>query len=143
MKQSSKLQRKPAAWSGADEALVRADAAPDRDEVRRIPVFVVVPPRLLLLDIAGPLEVLRQANRIQDSVRFEAHYIGPSSSLQTSIGMTLTAIEPLPQKLPPGSWVVLAGDVENVMLCGGAPGPGKSKADEAAERAIVTWLRAT
>ena len=127
-----------------NETLVRrADPASGPDEVRRIPVFVVVPPRLLLLDIAGPLEVLRQANRVQGSVRFEVRYIGPTSSLQTSIGITLAAIEPLPQELPPKSWVVLAGDVEYVMLCGGAHGLGKSAADEEAERAIVTWLKTT
>src|SRR5262249_529682 len=119
----------------------RAYAASGSDEVRRIPVFVVVPPRLLLLDIAGPLEALRQANRVQSSVRFEVRYIGPSSSLQTSIGITLAAIETRPQEIPPNSWVVLAGDVEHIMLCGGAPGPGKSAADEAAEKAIVTWLK--
>ena len=144
MKQSSRPQRKTAVLGCNDEALVRrADLASGPDEVRRIPVFVVVPPRLLLLDIAGPLEVLRQANRIQSSVRFEVRYIGPTSSLQTSIGITLAAIEPLPQELPPQSWIVLAGDVEYVMLCGGALGPGKSAADQEAERAIVTWLKTT
>jgi transcriptional regulator GlxA family with amidase domain len=98
---------------------------------------------VLLLDIAGPIEVLRQTNRVQGSVRFEVRYIGPSPSLQTSIGITLAAIEPLPQEIPPNSWVVLAGDVEHIMLCGGAPGPGKSAADESAEKAIVTWLKIT
>ena len=126
----------------SDEAFVgRTKPASNSDEFRRIPVFVVVPPRLLLLDIAGPLEVLRQANRVQDSVRFEVTYIGPTSSLQTSIGITLAAIEPLPQELPPHSWIVLAGDVEYVMLAGGIPGPGKSADDETAEKAIVTWLK--
>jgi hypothetical protein len=110
-------------------------SASGSNEVRRIPVFVVVPPRLLLLDIAGPLEVLRQANRVQSSVRFEVRYIGPTSSLLTSIGITLAAIEPLPQGLPPRAWVVLAGDVEHVMLGGAAFGPGKSADDEAAGRA--------
>src|SRR3954451_13249574 len=76
-------------------------------EIRRIPVFVVVPPRLLLLDIAGPIEVLRQANRVQSSVRFEVRYIGPTSSLLTSVGIMLSGIEPLPEELPPQSWVVL------------------------------------
>jgi len=39
---------------------------------------------------------------------------------------------------------VLAGDVEYVMLCGGANGStGKSAADEEAERAIMTWLKTT
>lgn len=142
MKQSSSLLRKTAASHSDDETLVcRVDAALDPDKVRRIPVFVIVPPRLLLLDIAGPLEVLRQANRLQNSVRFEVRYIGPTSSLQTSIGITLAAIEPLPQELPPQAWVVLAGDVEYVMLSGGADGPGKSAADIDAERAIVMWLK--
>jgi transcriptional regulator GlxA family with amidase domain len=143
MKQSSKRNRRTGDSGRTDEALVdRAKPASGSEAVRRIPVFVVVPPRLLLLDIAGPLEVLRQANRVQSAVRFEVHYIGPTSSLQTSIGITLAAIEPLPPELPPQSWVVIAGDVEYVMLAGGAPGPGKSADDEAAEIAIVTWLKA-
>jgi transcriptional regulator GlxA family with amidase domain len=108
-----------------------------------IPVFVVLPPRLLLLDIAGPLEVLRQANRVQGAVRFDVQYVGPSSELLTSIGITLAAIAPLPNQLPPEAWVVLAGDVENVMLCGGRTGPGKSQEDEADEKAIVAWLKQT
>jgi len=108
-----------------------------------IPVFVVLPPRLLLLDIAGPLEVLRQANRVQGAVRFDVQYVGPSSELLTSIGITLAAIEPLPNQLPREAWVVLAGDVENVMLTGGRTGPGKSQEDEADEQAIVAWLKQT
>jgi transcriptional regulator GlxA family with amidase domain len=144
MKQLSRPQGKAAAFGSDREAHVcPADAASDSDEVRRIPVFVVIPPRLLLLDVAGPLEVLRQANRAQGAVRFEVRYIGPISLLQTSIGITLAAIDPLPEELPPQSWIVLAGDVEHVMLSGGATGPGKSAADEEAERAIVTWLKTT
>jgi len=142
MKQPSRPPKNTAVvGNNDDEAVVRPPDPASADEVRHIPVFVVVPPRLLLLDVAGPLEVLRQANRVQSSVRFEVRYIGPTSSLQTSIGITLAAIEPLPQELPPQSWVVLAGDVEYVMLCGGAHGVGKSAADEEAERAIVTWLK--
>src|SRR5215472_16521123 len=140
MKKSSRPGRKTVFGSN-DEALVGRASGPD--EVRRVPVFVIVPPRVLLLDIAGPLEVLRQANRVQNSVRFEVRYIGPASSLQTSIGITLAAIEALPQELPPQSWVVLAGDVEYLMLCGGSNGLGKSAADEEAERAIVKWLKTT
>jgi len=143
MKHSSMPRKKTAVLRNAEVLIRRAPPASHSDEVRRVPVFVVVPPRLLLLDIAGPLEVLRQANRVQNSVRFEVRYVGPNSSLQTSIGITLAAIEPLPRELPLRSWVMLAGDVERVMLCGGALGPGKSADDEAAERAIVTWLKTT
>jgi len=144
MDRNASIQRKTAASTPDRDLLVRrAATSPDSEDVRRVPVFVVVPPRLLLLDIAGPLEVLRQANRVQNSVRFEVRYVGPNSFLQTSIGVTLAGIEPLPQELPPRSWVVLAGDVEHVMLRGGATGPGKSANDEAAEKTVVTWLKAT
>ena len=34
-------------------------------EMKRIAVYVVLPERTLLLDVAGPLEVLRVANREQ------------------------------------------------------------------------------
>src|SRR5450432_1741123 len=107
---------------------------------RQIPVFVALPPRLLLLDIAGPLEVLRQANRVQELVRFDVRYVGPNPELLTSIGITLASIEPLPNELPPDAWVVLAGDVENVMQSGGGTGPDKSREDESDEEAIVAWL---
>jgi transcriptional regulator GlxA family with amidase domain len=128
--------------TGQEAQVQRTNHASD-SEVRRIPVFVVVPPRVLLLDIAGPLEVLRQANRVQSDVRFEVQYIGPTPSLQTSIGIHLAGTDELPQTLPPESWVVLAGDVEHVMLSGGAFGSGKSAKDEAAEIAIVKWLQST
>ena len=49
--------------------------------MKRIPVYVVVPPRMLLLDMAGPLEVLRVANRDQSEVRFDVRYVGPSASV--------------------------------------------------------------
>jgi transcriptional regulator GlxA family with amidase domain len=110
--------------------------------MRRIQLYVVIPPRLLLLDVAGPLEVVRWANHVQEALYFEVHYIGPSSTLQTSIGLALTAIEPLPDKLPQGALVVLAGNVEQVMVPGGQASPGLSKVDAADEGAIVEWLRA-
>src|SRR5215813_5342417 len=142
MKESSAQPSNTAVFRRNDETLRRQnEPASDSDRARRIPVFVVVPPRLLLLDIAGPLEVLRQANRVQSSVRFEVRYIGPASSLRTSIGITIAGIESLPAEMPAQSWVVVAGDVEHVMLCGAAVGRGESEHEKAAERAIVTWLK--
>ena len=110
--------------------------------MRHIQVYVVIPPRLLLLDIAGPLEVLRWANQLQSAVRFDIRYVGPSRVQQTSIGLPLTEIDALPDALPEDAWVMLAGDVEFVMLCGGGIGPGQTPADAADEAAIVDWLRA-
>jgi len=110
--------------------------------MRQIQVYVVIPPRLLLLDVAGPLEVVRRVNQVQTEVQFDVHYVGPSSSLQTSIGLILTAIDPLPDRLPRGAFVVLAGDVEQVMMSGRQTRLGGAKADAADEEAIVEWLRA-
>ena len=120
--------------------LPESDSAGNLQLSRQIPVFVVLPPRLLLLDVAGPLEVLRQASRVQSRVRFDVRYVGPRSEQTTSVGIKLAAIEPLPIKLPPDAWIVLAGDVENVMLSRGEKGAGKSRDDEADEEAIVAWL---
>ena len=50
-------------------------------EARVIPVYVVLPPRTLLLDVAGPLEVLRRANVIQDALRFDVRFLAISLSL--------------------------------------------------------------
>jgi transcriptional regulator GlxA family with amidase domain len=108
--------------------------------MQTIPVYVVIPPRLLLLDVAGPLEVLRRANQVQADVYFDVRYIGPSSSLRSSISLTVTGIEPLPGLVPEDAWVVLAGDVDEVMW-GGRSSPERSKQDTADERLIIRWLR--
>jgi transcriptional regulator GlxA family with amidase domain len=110
--------------------------------MRRIQIYVVLPPRLLLLDVAGPLEVLRRANHEQSDVLFEVRYIGPSSSLPTSIGILLAGIEPLPETIPDDAMVVLAGDVDEIMPRAQSHS-GKSKQDIVGEQAIVEWLRST
>ncbi|TGD96998.1 GlxA family transcriptional regulator [Methylobacterium nonmethylotrophicum] len=104
-----------------------------------IPVVVVCPPRTLLLDVAGPVEVLRKANLIQDRVRFCVSHAGPSPEVTCSIGLGLTGLSPLPAPLPEGAIVVLAGTAELVL---GDPSP-PGEAERAAEDAIVAWLRAT
>jgi transcriptional regulator GlxA family with amidase domain len=43
--------------------------------MKQITVYVVLLQRTLLLDVAGPLEVLRVANREQQKIRFEVHYV--------------------------------------------------------------------
>jgi transcriptional regulator GlxA family with amidase domain len=110
--------------------------------MRRIPVFVVLPPRTTLLDVAGPLEVLRRANREQNNVRFDVRYIGTSRSVMTSIGIPLTSIEPLPAKLPDAAMILLAGDVDKVLTLGNRTHRDTSKLDKSHEAAIVRWLKA-
>jgi transcriptional regulator GlxA family with amidase domain len=118
----------------------RSHSSPVERPVQRIPVYVVLPPRLLLLDVAGPLEVLRRANHVQSGTCFDVHYIGVSSSLRTSISLTVSGIQPLPDLLPQSAWVVLAGDVEEIM-CDGSSVPESTKTDGADEKAIIQWLR--
>ncbi|MEN3233589.1 helix-turn-helix domain-containing protein [Methylobacterium ajmalii] len=103
-----------------------------------IAVVVVCPPRTLLLDVAGPVEVLRKANLIQDRVRFRVDHVGPCSAVTSSIGLGLSGLEPLPAPLPEGATVVLAGTAELVL--GDSDPPGED--ERAAEDAIVAWLRA-
>jgi transcriptional regulator GlxA family with amidase domain len=116
---------------------------------RCVPVYVVLPPRTLLLDAAGPVEVLRRANMEQERVRFDVHYVGPTPSVMTSIGLAMTGIEPLPDALPAEAMVIVAGSVEVIMPAardaGGVPHAAygsRSRADGDNDAAIVAWLRA-
>ena len=105
---------------------------------RRIPVYVVLPPRTLLLDVAGPLEVLRRANAIQDSVCFDVCYIAATRTLRTSIGLQISGIAALPRTLPAAAMVIIAGNVDNLM-----DGTGAERNDADEESKIVAWLRET
>jgi transcriptional regulator GlxA family with amidase domain len=97
-----------------------------------VPVFVVVPPHILLLDIAGPMEVLRKANLEQDALRFVVTYVGPGPAADSSIGLGVAGLLPLPERLPDGALVVVPGSAD-------AP-PGDGAAARQGE-AIIAWLR--
>jgi len=56
---------------------------------KTIEVWVVLPQRVLLLDIAGPLEVLRRANAEQRALQFIVHYIGANSRVTSSVGLPM------------------------------------------------------
>lgn len=103
---------------------------------RCIPVCVVLPPRALLLDVAGPVEVLRRANLIQQDVRFEVSYASATRSLRTSIGLDIANVGSLPRRLPDDAIVVIGGSVDT-MIDGGE----RTDADAQHEEQIVEWLR--
>ncbi len=78
-----------------------------------IEILFLVMPDTLLLDLAGPAEAFRVANQ-QLAARgrpaaFALRYIGAQPEASTSIGLQLAHLEPLPQTLAPGAWVVLLG----------------------------------
>ena len=59
---------------------------------RTVPVFVVLPPRATLLDIAGPLEVLGRANAVQEKVSFVVNFVAASRTVETSVGAVLAEV---------------------------------------------------
>ena len=104
---------------------------------RELQVFVVVPPNVLLLDVAGPMEVLRKANLEQQAVRFVAVYVGPAPVVGSSIGLAVAGVRPLPERLPDGALVVISGSV-SAPMAGSVADPG----DVARlEQEIVGWLK--
>ena len=104
---------------------------------RRIPVWVIVPPRTLLLDVAGPIEVLRRANIEQHEVRFEVRYVGVSATVSSSIGLHLADIEPLPARIDDDALIVLPGTADMIAFADDAP----DAEVEREETALVAWLR--
>jgi transcriptional regulator GlxA family with amidase domain len=103
---------------------------------RRVDVAVIVPPRALLLDIAGPIEVLRRANAEQREVVFDVRYASASAPVASSIGLTLSGLDPLPEALPDDAMIVVPGNADNIAF-GDDPADATVARDEAA---IVAWL---
>jgi transcriptional regulator GlxA family with amidase domain len=101
-----------------------------------LPVFVVVPPRVLLLDLAGPVEVLRKTNLLQADVRFEVTFVGPRRKVGSSIGLGIDGIGAFPARLPDGAMVVVPGHADVPL---GEPRATPAD-DAAAEQSIVDWL---
>jgi transcriptional regulator GlxA family with amidase domain len=104
-----------------------------------IEVWVVLPERILLLDIAGPLEVLRRANAEQHALRFDVRYIGANARVTSSVGLPLTDIAPFPTHLPGEAIVVVPGSADRVAF---AEDTAQSAVDRD-EQTIVGWLKAT
>jgi transcriptional regulator GlxA family with amidase domain len=81
--------------------------------ISTIDVLFVIAPNSLLLDIAGPAEAFRLANlhraAREQSPRFHLRFTGPAATVQTSVGLALDRLEPLPLRLSAPTWVVVVG----------------------------------
>ena len=108
-------------------------------ETRALDVWVVLPERVLLLDIAGSMEVLRRANVEQSALRFNVHYVGSSASAISSVGIPLADIAPLPSTLPDGAMIIVPGAADGIDF---AEDVSQTAARED-ERLIVDWLKAS
>jgi transcriptional regulator GlxA family with amidase domain len=99
--------------------------------VKRQAVYFVLPPRTLLLDVAGPAEAVAMANRYQSDVRFDLRYVGPADRIESSIGLPLNEIAPLPSRPESDAMIVVAGSSDGPEVAG----------YRRARNAIVDWLR--
>ena len=105
---------------------------------RRMPVYVVLPARTLLLDVAGPMEALRQANQLQSDVAFDVRYVGALPAVTSSVGLTLTGIAPLPDAIEDGAMIVLSGDTNWPVL--GEYRLANLEAPRQHAETVVAWL---
>lgn len=99
-----------------------------------IPVYVLLPPYTLLMDVAGPVEVLRRANIEQDDVLFDYQFVAAQASQTTSVGLTLADLKPLPEHIPDGAYIILSGSV--------TPPDGAEDIEQELGR-LATWLKST
>lgn len=78
-----------------------------------IDVLFVIVRHSLLLDIAGPAEAFRLANQHRElrgqPPRFRLRFAGPVETPQTSVGLALGDLIPLPEQLSTPTWVVVVG----------------------------------
>lgn len=100
------------------------------------PVLFVLLPQVLMLDLAGPAEALRLATQLEGEpgAAFDLRYASPVPTLQTSIGLPLAGLAPLPAVLAPGTWVVLVGSTSTMAAA-------QRPAFEAASEMLCDWLR--
>jgi transcriptional regulator GlxA family with amidase domain len=95
-------------------------------------VCFVLPPALILLDLAGAADAFRIAASMGLPVRLRM--LAPvvaGESTPTALGVSLTGIEPLPAQL---------GDHALIVVCG-ATGSGDEVLSSPASAALVAWLR--
>jgi transcriptional regulator GlxA family with amidase domain len=91
-------------------------------------VYFLVLPQLVLLDLAGPAEAFRMANKkVANSYRL--HFVAASRSVQAAIGLQLASLDPLPTRLPEDAIVVVNG-------VSGEP----VDFEEPATQRVVAWL---
>ena len=93
-------------------------------------VLFVLLPEVVLLDVAGPAEAFRIAEKIAPG-HFELAYAAPARSVQTGSGLHIGQLRALPKRVDADTLIVLAGVVGSVPKMQSAP-----------VQQVVQWLRA-
>jgi transcriptional regulator GlxA family with amidase domain len=70
-------------------------------------VFAMLP-NVVLLDVAGPAEAFRIANRLVPG-SYTTRFIGSTRTVNSAVGLRLAGLRPLPRRLPDGSLVIVTG----------------------------------
>lgn len=91
-------------------------------------LICVVPPQVLLLDLAGPIEAFRIANRL-GAQQYTFRFVGLTDTVETSIGLSFTGVSPLPETLPPQAWLVILGQANAGI-----------SSQSAAMQPLIAWL---
>jgi transcriptional regulator GlxA family with amidase domain len=96
-----------------------------------IDVLFVLPRGSLILDWAGPAEAFRMANTEFAKPAFRLRFVAPQATSTSSVGVLISGLEPLPERVAAPAWVCVVGKV----------GTERRRDDEAEDRAVVEWLR--
>lgn len=72
-------------------------------------VYFLVLPDTLLIDLAGPADAFLFANRHLGEIPFELRYISARSSVDTSIGLSIHHLSPLPTEIEEHALIVIPG----------------------------------
>ncbi|MCZ4272331.1 GlxA family transcriptional regulator [Maritalea porphyrae] len=107
---------------------------------QHIKVHILLAPNPLMLDFAGPAEVLRRANKIQSEIIFDVQYIAPRDEMMTSAGLKVSGLSKLPNQLQPNCFLMVSGTTKDIL--GDLPSPSAAQRTADNEK-IVEWLRAT
>src|SRR6186997_3345218 len=70
-------------------------------------VFALLP-KVILLDVAGPAEAFRIANRLVPG-SYTLRFVGNTRTVDSAVGLRLAALRPLPKRLPAGSTIIVTG----------------------------------
>lgn len=70
-------------------------------------VFALLP-NVVLLDVAGPAEAFRIANRLVPG-SYTLRFVGSTRAVDSAVGLRLAALRPLPKRLPAGAIIIVTG----------------------------------
>lgn len=95
-------------------------------------VYFLLLPDTLLIDLAGPADAFLFANRRLGKTHFVLHYISPTSSINSSIGLSLSNLSALPEHIESDALVMIPGT-----LC------DQFDADTPSTLETIRWLKET